>query len=94
MQITTMKKFVLSTVLIISSCGTTPMQTNADGSYTISAQYGSLNGSWERASREVNERAYSFCDKKDQKVVIIEESQDGVYGLSPQRSVLRFYCTK
>ncbi|MDA8816157.1 hypothetical protein N9N68_02955 [Gammaproteobacteria bacterium] len=95
MQISTLKKIlVLGAVLIISSCGTTPMRTAADGTYTISAQYGSLNGSWERASSSVNEQALNFCNESGKKVVVIEEIQDGVWGVSPQRSTLRFYCTK
>lgn len=85
---------ILGTILIISGCGTTPMRTSADGTYTISAQYGSLNGSWERASSSVNEQAFNFCNESGKKVVVIEEIQDGVWGVSPQRSTLRFYCTK
>ena len=84
---------ILGTILIISGCGTTPMRTSADGTYTISAQFGSLNGSWERASSIVNEQAFNFCNESGKKVIVIEEIQDGVWGVSPQRSTLRFYCT-
>ena len=42
----------------------------------------------------VNEQAFSFCNESGKKVVVIEEIQDGVWGVSPQRSTLRFYCTK
>ena len=80
-------------IMIISGCGTTPMRTSADGSYTISAQFGALNGSWEKASKVVNEQAYNFCNKSGKKVVVIEEIQDGVWGFSPQRATLRFNCT-
>ena len=84
---------ILGSVLIISGCGTTPMRTSADGSYTISAQFGSLNGSWEKASTTVNDSAFSFCNELGKKVTIIEEVQSGILGLTPQRSTLRFYCT-
>ena len=42
----------------------------------------------------VNEQAFNFCNESGKKVVVIEEIQDGVWGVSPQRSTLRFYCTK
>ena len=42
----------------------------------------------------VNEQAFNFCNESGKKVEVIEEIQDGVWGVSPQRSTLRFYCTK
>ena len=79
--------------LFIAGCGPTAVRTNADGTYSVSAQYGSVNGSWDRASREANEKAVNFCNKLAQGVVVLSEKQDGVYGFSPQRADVRFQCS-
>ena len=88
-----MKKLIpLMLLIALVGCGSTPVRTNADGTYTISAQFGSLNGSWERASSLVNQQALDFCNKLETKVIVIEEAQDGFFGITPQRVRLRFKC--
>lgn len=79
---------------LLIGCGSTPVRTNADGTYSVAAQYGSVNGSWDRASRQANEKAVSFCNERSQGVVVLSETQDGVYGFTPQRKELRFSCSK
>ena len=78
--------------LFIAGCGSTAVRTNADGTYSVSAQYGSVNGSWDRASREANEKAVNFCNELSQGVVVLSERQDGEYGFTPQRADVRFQC--
>ncbi|MDA9595430.1 hypothetical protein N9S29_02890 [SAR86 cluster bacterium] len=88
-----MKKLIpLILLTAFVGCGSTPIRTNADGTYTISAQFGSLNGSWEKASSLVNQQALDFCNKLAKKVIVIEEAQDGWFGITPQRARLKFKC--
>ena len=47
--------FIISVML--SGCGSTEIMKNVDETYTVAAQYGSANGSWDRASKEASEKA-------------------------------------
>ena len=45
-------------VIVLSACGTTGEVKQASSStFVVSAQYGSLDGSWERAQREATAKA-------------------------------------
>ena len=83
---------VVLSVLLLAACGSTGVRERADGTFTVSAQFGSINGSWERASGAVNDEARTFCSKMGKEVAIVEEVQDGTYGFTPQRAILRFNC--
>ncbi len=79
-------------LLFFSGCGTTEIMKNIDDTYTVAAQYGSANGSWDRASKDANEKALVFCEGKGQSISLINERRDGIWGVSPQRAEVKFKC--
>ena len=89
-----MKTKIISTVaaLLLAACGTTEVAKNPDGTYNVSAQYGSLNGSWGRASKEAAEAAANYCNSIGQKYYFLNEQRTGVVGWSPQESAITFNC--
>jgi len=88
------KKYILCFIVTaLTGCGTADIAKRTDDTYTVSSQYGSLNGSWDRAAREVIDKATVFCEGRKEKVILIDERRDGVYGFSPQRVDLVFKCT-
>ena len=60
--------------------------------YSVSAQYGSMGGSWERASREAAEKATAYCTTMGKKYSFISEQRSGVWGWTPQESTISFTC--
>ena len=83
----------IGTSLLIG-CGTTEVVRNAHtNTYSVSAQYGSLNGSWTRASKEAGEKAIDYCKSMGKKFVFINEQRTGVVGWSPQESTISFTCS-
>ncbi len=89
-----MKNFPVVTlvVLLFSGCGTTEVMRNLDDTYKVSAQYGSMNGSWDRASQDANQRALLYCEGMGKKLELIDERREGVWGVSPQRAEVKFKC--
>lgn len=82
-------------ISLLTGCGTTDVIKNAHtNSYSVSAQYGSLNGSWARASKEAGEKAMDYCKSKGKKFVFINEQRTGVVGWSPQESIINFDCSE
>ncbi len=79
-------------LLVLSGCGSTEIMKNIDDTYTVAAQYGSANGSWDRASKEANERAMIYCEGKGLKLAVLHERRDGIWGISPQRAEVKFKC--
>ena len=88
-----MKKIPILLVIILVGCGTVDVTKRADDTYTVSSQYGSLNGSWDRAAKEAMDKAVAFCEARREKMVIVNERRDGIYGISPQRVDLIFKCS-
>ena len=84
--------FYASFILMLSACGTSEIIKNPNDTYTSSAQYGSLNGSWTRAQTDAIAKANEFCSKKGQSYYFIDEKRDGVVGWSPQQSTITFAC--
>ncbi len=82
----------LTLVVFLVGCGTSEVVKGPNSTYTVSAQYGSLNGSWGRASQEAMQRAQFFCDVKGENFVFLGEQRDGVLGWSPQVSTITFRC--
>ena len=78
--------------LLLVGCGTTDVVKKTDDTYIVSAQYGSVNGSWDRAMREALDKAIIHCDGRKEKMVLIEERRDGIFGISPQRVDITFRC--
>ena len=85
---------LISPLVLLAGCGSTDVMKNVDGTYTVAAQYGSLNGSWDRASKEANEKALIFCDSKGEPLRLIDERREGAWGLTPQRAEVKFECSK
>ena len=83
---------VASAVFLLIGCNTSDISSGANSTYVVSAQYGSLNGGWERASQEAMQKASSFCEKKGRKSVFINEKRDGIVGWSSQVSIISFRC--
>ena len=80
---------------LLVGCGTTEVIRNAHtNSYSVSAQYGSINGSWTRASNEAGEKAIDYCQSMGKKFVFINEQRTGVVGWSPQESTINFNCSE
>ncbi|MBT8521128.1 hypothetical protein G6737_01050 [Polynucleobacter paneuropaeus] len=79
--------------LALLGCGTTEVIRNAaTNSYQVSAQYGALNGSWGRASKEAGEKAIAYCQSMGKQFFFLNEQRTGVVGWSPQESVINFDC--
>lgn len=77
---------------MLASCGTAEVVRRADSNYSVSSQYGSVNGSWDRASTEAVAKAEQYCSAQGLKYIFIGEKRDGVLGWSPQVSEITFQC--
>ncbi len=84
--------FVIS-AFVLTACGTSGVTKNPNSTFTVSAQYGSLNGSWDRAQREAVEKAQQHCDQMGLQYNFMNESRSGVVGWSPQVSAITFSCS-
>jgi hypothetical protein len=80
------------TVIFLLGCRTPDIARVANSTYAVSAQYGSLNGGWERASQEATQKAKDFCKKNGRKFSFISEQRDGIQGQSSQASIISFRC--
>lgn len=86
---------IISSILmlgLLAGCGATPIREISPSTYSSQAQYGSLNGSWDRAQQEATANAKAFCTAKGQTFIFISEQRTGVYGWSPQSSTITFTC--
>jgi hypothetical protein len=83
---------VAFTIVLLMGCKTSDISKGANSTYAVSAQYGSLNGGWERASQEAMRKASSICEKKGRRFVFINEKRDGTVGWSSQASIISFRC--
>ena len=83
---------VAFTIVVLTGCKTSDINRGANSTYAVSAQYGSLNGGWERASQEAIQKANSFCEKKGRKFVFVNEKRDGIVDWSSQASIISFRC--
>jgi hypothetical protein len=77
---------------MLTACGTTEVVKRADSNYSVSAQFGTMNGSWNRATAEAVSKAEQFCNAMGQKYIFLNEKRDGVPGWSPQVSEITFQC--
>ena len=84
----------ISTItVLLTACGTSEVIKNANNNtYSVSAQYGALNGSWTRAIQEATDKAVAFCGSMGQKYYFMSEQRTGVVGWSPQASNITFGC--
>ena len=82
----------LAIIVTLVSCGTSEITKRIDDTYIVTSQYGSMNGSWDRAAKESLEKAVVFCDGRRQKMSLLDERRMGIYGISPQRVDITFRC--
>jgi hypothetical protein len=80
--------------VLLNGCGTAEVVQTSPTTYSVSAQFGSLNGSWDRAKSEATAKATQFCEARGQQVALLGEQRSGVYGWSPQKSTIAFACTQ
>jgi hypothetical protein len=67
-------------IAVLSGCGTTSVNELSPSTFSVSAQYGALNGSWDRAQQEAVAKAKEFCAAKKETYTFIREHQTGVVG--------------
>jgi len=79
-------------VFALAACGTNGVMEISSSTYSVSAQYGSMNGSWGRARQEAVAQAKELCAAKGQTYTLIGEKQTGIFGVTPQRSTITFSC--
>src|ERR1022692_441467 len=79
-------------IAVLSGCGTSEVKELSPSTYTVSGQFGSLNGSWERAQMEAVAKAKAFCAAKKETYAFISEQRSGVLGFTPQVSNITFSC--
>lgn len=79
-------------LLALTACGTSEVLKNPDSTLRVAAQYGALNGSWDRAQQEAVERAKQYCDQMGLQFNFLSEARTGVPGWSPQKSEITFAC--
>jgi hypothetical protein len=80
--------------VLLDGCGTAEVVQTSPTTYSVSSQYGALNGSWERATHDATAKATEFCQAKAQSVALLGEQRSGVVGWSPQKSTITFACTQ
>lgn len=80
--------------LLLGGCGTADVVQASATTYSVSAQYGSLNGSWDRSRGEAIAKATQFCEAKGQQVALLNEQRSGTPGWTPQNSTITFACAE
>jgi outer membrane biogenesis lipoprotein LolB len=88
----TKRVLVVVILAVLSGCGTTTVNELSPSTFSVSAQYGALNGSWDRAQKEAVAKGKEFCAAKGETFAFISEQQSGVVGYSWQRSTIYFSC--
>src|SRR6516162_5473904 len=84
---------VLLTLLLLSACGSEEFIQNGPTTYSVSAQYGSSMGGWDRAKEEVSAKATQFCERSGQQLALRDEQRSGSsFPGAPQKSTITFAC--
>jgi flavin-binding protein dodecin len=78
--------------VLLSACGTTDVIEMGKSVYTVTAQHGVLDGSWDQAARDAVAKARAFCAAKNETYIFVSEQRTGVPGYSQQRSQVTFRC--
>jgi hypothetical protein len=87
----------LLTVLLVSlnACGSSEevIQTSPT-TYSVSAEYGSSMGGWDKAKEYATAKATLFCGRSGQQVALRDEQRSGSSWLvgAPQKSTITFAC--
>ena len=86
---------VLLTLLfvLLSVCGSAEFVQNGPASYSVSAEYGSSMGGWDRAKEEATAKATQFCERSGQQLALRDEQRSGSsFPGAPQKSTITFAC--
>ena len=86
---------VLLTLLfvLLSACGSAEFVQNGPASYSVSAEYGSSMGGWDRAKEEATAKATQFCERSGQQLALRDEQRSGSsFPGAPQKSTITFAC--
>jgi hypothetical protein len=87
---------VLLTLLfvLLSACGSADkVVQNSPTTYSVSAEYGSTMGGWDRAKDDATAKATQFCERAGQQVALRDEQRSGssIPG-APLKSTITFAC--
>jgi hypothetical protein len=87
---------VLLTLLfvLLSACGSADkVVQNSPTNYSVSAEYGSTMGGWDRAKDDATAKATQFCERAGQQVALRDEQRSGssIPG-APMKSTITFAC--
>ena len=89
---------VMASAVAVGGCmaknGTADVVQTSPTTYSVSAEYGSLTGSWDRARNDAAARATQFCEAKGEQVTLLNEQRSGVLGFTPQQSTITFACAQ
>ena len=87
---------LLTLLFVLSACGSDSSEfiQSSPTTYSVSAEYGSLTGSWDRARNDAAARATQFCEAKGEQVTLLNEQRSGVLGFTPQQSTITFACAQ
>jgi hypothetical protein len=87
---------VLLTLLFIllNACGSADeVIQNSPTTYSVSAEYGSTMGGWDRAKEYATSKATQFCERAGQQVALRDEQRSGgSFAGAPQKSTITFAC--
>ncbi len=61
--------------------------------YAVSASYGSLTGSSDRAQRAATQAGSEYCARKGKAFAVLKEERSGVLGWTPRESRVTFTCS-
>lgn len=94
-----MRPLVITAVLLtllsvlLSACSSEEFIQNGPATYSVSAQYGSSMGGWDRAKEEATAKATQFCQRSGQQLALRDEQRsDSSFPGAPQKSTITFAC--
>jgi len=79
--------------ILLSACDSAEFIQNSPTTYSVSAEYGSSMGGWDRAKEEATAKATQFCERAGQQVALRDEQRSGSsFPGAPQKSTVTFAC--
>jgi len=79
--------------VLLSACSSEEFIQNGPATYSVSAQYGSSMGGWDRAKEEATAKATQFCQRSGQQLALRDEQRsDSSFPGAPQKSTITFAC--
>jgi hypothetical protein len=86
---------LLSLLFVLSACGSDSGEfvQNSPTTYSVSAEYGSSMGGWDRAKDYATAKATQFCERGGQQLALRGEQRSGSsFPGAPQKSTITFAC--